>query len=431
MATYNVGGLIGKGGFGEVFEATRKEDGWSCALKQLQKSVGEKEHKRFEREVRMQAQLRHPNVVPIIASNLGDNPPWFVMPKALYSLREYLQQHKGEEELWVIFEIVAGIEHAHKNGIIHRDLKPENILFFIDKDKRLYTAVSDFGLGRFVSRDSPTLTQTNIRLGTVEYMAPEQYADTKNVDCCTDIYALGKIMYEVLTGEIPYPTMDITKIPMKFAYIVQKACHPDRNLRYQSVNEMINHLNIVTQEDEYPTIPAENIRKEIRKTLEEQEFTTSKIENIVQLILNNMDDNTVLTSILPKLPDPILEILVKDYFDIFTAIFGAYDDAVSGPLPFEYCDVVADFYEKIFQWTDSYEIKSRILKRLPKLGYDHNRWRVGNVFAQIVSKLKDPTFIQVVREVLMHDNSICEWCEKYFKKYSLPKEITSVFEIPF
>jgi len=423
MAKYQFGDVIGRGGFGEVLEGKRVEDGWQCAIKRLSVSADEEDRKRFYREVRMQAQLRHKNVVPIIGYNLKDDPPWFVMPRALFSLREYLTNHKGENELWIIYEIAAGIGHAHNNGVIHRDLKPENILFFQDQNNQLYVAVGDFGLGRFVTRDSPSLTQTNIRMGTIEYMAPEQYTDAKNVDPRADIYALGKVLYEILTGEIPYPEMDYSKVPRKFIYIIQKACQNNREERYRSIKEMINDLDVITQEERLLTKPAEVIRDEVRAILEEQDFSASKIEKLARLLMENTDDNEVLTRILPELPDPILQSLIKNHISMFTTVFKAYDEAVSGALPFEYCDVVTDFYEKVFFWTDSDEVKVMIIKRLPNLGHSHNRWHVGIVFARIVSKINDPSLILAVKDVLQSDNDMAAWCKEYLDDYSLPSGI--------
>lgn len=105
MVKFNVGEKIGSGGFGCVYECKREEDSWPCALKEC---IDKNNAKRFIREVRMQAPLRHENIVPIIAQNLEDEPPWFVMPLAKYNLREYLSIFHGEEEVWIIREISNG-----------------------------------------------------------------------------------------------------------------------------------------------------------------------------------------------------------------------------------------------------------------------------------------------------------------------------------
>lgn len=428
MAEYEWGEEIGCGGFGKVLKGKRVEDGWACAIKTLLSSADDQDRKRFHREVRMQAKLRHKNVVPIIGYDVRSDPPWFVMPLALFNLREYLKDRKGEEELWIAYQIAAGIMHAHHNGVIHRDLKPENVLFFRAKRNRLFAAVSDFGLGRFISRDSPSVTQTNIRMGTVEYMAPEQYIDAKNADDRADVYAFGKILYEILSGEIPYPHMEYSKIPRKFVYVIQKACQKDPNDRYKTIKEMISDLSMITEEEKLLTKPGKMIRDEVHAMLEEQDFSASRVEVLGRLLMDNVDDNEVLTEIFPKLSDPILKSLVENHSSVFTGVFEAYDEAVSGSLPFEYCDVVADFYEKVFFWTNSHNLKIKILRRLPQLGCSHNRWHVGMVFARIVDKLEDPSLILAVKDVLRSDREVAEWCKDYFESCSLPSELKGLLK---
>ncbi|MFC1552767.1 protein kinase family protein, partial [Candidatus Latescibacterota bacterium] len=167
MATYKFHESIGGGGFGVVYEATRINDKWRCAAKFLKKDYSDKDLHRFKREVKILTQLNHPNIVPIMGMKLSADPPWFIMPLAILNLRQYLEDNRGEENLWVFKDVAYGIEHAHNNGVIHRDLKPENILFFNEDDA--YAAVSDFGLGCRIERDTPPITSSHIAMGTIQY----------------------------------------------------------------------------------------------------------------------------------------------------------------------------------------------------------------------------------------------------------------------
>ena len=136
MATYEFLSEIGRGGFGVVYEAVREVDGWACCAKTLRPRASQREVRRFQREVRLQAKLRHPHIVPIVAVNLEDNPPWFIMPIAQENLRQYIERvGPGEERLWVFEQVARGVEHAHANGVIHRDLKPENALIFEEEEE--------------------------------------------------------------------------------------------------------------------------------------------------------------------------------------------------------------------------------------------------------------------------------------------------------
>jgi len=426
MGTYHVGKRIGMGASAEVLECRREEDGLTFALKRLIPFCDEEDRRRFRREVRMQAQLRHRNVVPIVAVNVDNDPPWFVMPRAECSLREYLSNHKGEDQVWIIHEIATGLKHAHDNGRIHRDLKPENVLFFRHPSGRMRVAVGDFGLGRFVARDSTTITEKDVSLGTVQYMAPEQHADAKNVDHRADIYALGKILYEVLTGESPYPEMDYSEIPRKFVYIVQKACQGRPDDRYSTVQGMIDDLTVVSREDWLLTKPVKTVLDEMEAILEEQDFTASRVEKLARLLVENTNDNEVLTGVLPTLTEPVLRSLIQNHMPVLITVLKEYDKAVSGPLPFSYCDIAANFYQTIFHWTDSDDLRVMILQRLPRLGYSHNRFHVGDVFAGIVSTLDDPSLLLAVRDILRSDEDMAAWCKFYLEKHSLPSIVAEV-----
>jgi histone H3/H4 len=128
----------------------------------------------------------------------------------------------------------------------------------------------------------------------------------------------------------------------------------------------------------------------------------------VQILCENTDDDKVAIQVLPHIPDPVLEQIVKNNVDSFRIIVQAYDEKVSGSLAFSYCDVVADFYEKVFEWTNDFAVRELILRRLPAMGYHHNRWYVGKVFGRIISSLQDPPLQMVARDVLQEDSNITE-----------------------
>ena len=113
MATYSFGELLGEGGFGQVLEATRVEDGYKCVIKRVSPGRSQEDIQRFLREVRITERLDHPNVVPILGKNTSDELPWYIMPRAQMNLEDYLRDTSGEEDLWVFGEILMGIDHAH------------------------------------------------------------------------------------------------------------------------------------------------------------------------------------------------------------------------------------------------------------------------------------------------------------------------------
>jgi len=205
IGNYRISKLLGQGGMGQVFLG---EDpaGKKVAIKVMSQDLnGNVELKeRFKREMKIMSSLDHPNIVKVFDQGELDNSLFFVMEFVEgETLRSFLKQNILDEEktFLIIKEVLKGLNYAHSKGIIHRDIKPENILF----DKSGKVKLTDFGLARrALSASNPqqdsALTAVNAFLGTESYMSPEQKIDPRNVTHKTDIYSLGVVIYEMLTG---------------------------------------------------------------------------------------------------------------------------------------------------------------------------------------------------------------------------------------
>jgi hypothetical protein len=165
------------------------------------------------------------------------------------SLREQVRSPllTPKEALRMMMEICRGVEYAHSRGVIHRDLKPENILF--DQQAGGLPKVTDFGLASFLDDANSrfNLTSTHVSMGTLSYMAPEQRVDAKNADKRADIFSLGVILYELLTGEVPLGTFDPPSeakpgIDVRLDAIVARCLKPDPEERYSTVTELMTDL---------------------------------------------------------------------------------------------------------------------------------------------------------------------------------------------
>jgi WD40 repeat protein/predicted Ser/Thr protein kinase len=207
VAGYDVFGEIHRGGQGVVYKAVQRATKRIVALKVLLQGVHAtvRQRHRFEREIDLAAQLRHPGIVTVFESGDAKGQPYFAME---FVDGRSLEQHLSNQSLTIgrrvelFSEICEAVAYAHRRGVIHRDLKPGNIL--IDADGKPH--ILDFGLAKSSSEQGESLTRSGEFLGTLAYAAPEQTTgDPNQIDTRTDVYAIGVIMYQALTGRLPYP----------------------------------------------------------------------------------------------------------------------------------------------------------------------------------------------------------------------------------
>ncbi|MBL8954870.1 MAG: serine/threonine protein kinase [Myxococcaceae bacterium] len=202
---YALKSKLGEGGMGTVYVAHDKELDREVAVKLLAAPlVNDAEVvERFEREARLTAKLDHPNIVPIYDVGRHQGRPFMVMKKLEGVTLAGLLREKGglsaEETLKLLRQLAAGIDYIHSKGFIHRDIKAGNI--YVGPDG--HATLLDFGILRS-SRSNESLTKTGVVMGTPHYMAPEQAIGSKNVDHRVDIYALAVVLFECLTGTLPF-----------------------------------------------------------------------------------------------------------------------------------------------------------------------------------------------------------------------------------
>lgn len=332
------------------------------ATHRLHDGLSEEDRKRFCREIRIQEALHHKNIMPILESNIVDSRPYFCMPLAERSLKDYLRDDFGEGCLWIWEQIAEAVEYAHREGVIHRDLKPENVLLLRNEEGDLFGVVGDFGLGRLLVRDTVTLTATADALGTLAYAAPEQIRNAKTANRPADIYALGKLLYEILSGEEPFPTMDLDKVPPRFIFAIQKATADDPARRYSSVSEFLKEIRAL--KPSAALISAEELIQQELKNVAQSGLSDTRLEMLARLVAENVDDDEVLMRELPQFSSEVLHALVRNHRDGMLRTIRKYDEKVSGSLDFGYCDIAANFYSALYDPEGSAEINTMILTRL-------------------------------------------------------------------
>ena len=202
---YEVEREIGRGGMATVYLARDLRHARSVALKVLDPELGAiLGADRFLSEIRVTANLQHPNLLPLFDSGEADGLLFYVMPCVEgETLRARLDREKQlpvDEAVRLAVAVAGALDYAHRHGVIHRDLKPENILLHDGQP-----LIADFGIALAVSNaGGQRVTQTGLSLGTPQYMSPEQATGDRTIDARTDIYSLGAVTYEMLTGEPPH-----------------------------------------------------------------------------------------------------------------------------------------------------------------------------------------------------------------------------------
>ncbi|MCI8817637.1 MAG: Stk1 family PASTA domain-containing Ser/Thr kinase [Oscillibacter sp.] len=256
---YEILERIGTGGMAVVYKAKCHRLNRLVALKILKSDLAQDEdfRRRFNAESQAVAQLSHPNIVSVYDVSRGGDTEYIVMELIDgITLKQYMEkrgQLNWRESLHFITQIMRGLSHAHSRGIVHRDIKPQNVMVLRDGSVK----VADFGIA-CLENSAQTLTQE--ALGSVHYISPEQ-ARGERTDARSDIYSAGVVMYEMLTGRLPFegdsavsvaiqhlsavplaPRELNSEIPAQLELICMKAMTPDLNRRYASADAMIADL---------------------------------------------------------------------------------------------------------------------------------------------------------------------------------------------
>ena len=204
---------LGRGGMATVYLARDRERGELVALKAMHQNVGSKIGvERFRREMGIAASLDHPLIVPLIDSGAVGDLLYYVMPylegESLSRCLDRQQRLQLDEAVRITRDVAEALGYAHSHGILHRDVKPENVLLAGGR-----ALIADFGLARAIgAADRRKLTSTGVIVGTVHYMSPEQLLELGDLDQRSDVYSLGCILYEMLTGGPPYTARTITDL---------------------------------------------------------------------------------------------------------------------------------------------------------------------------------------------------------------------------
>lgn len=238
--------LLGQGGMGAVYKARQKHLDRLVALKILPPRIGQSQAfaDRFVREARSLAKLNDQHIVSVYDFGHTDTGLYYFIMEFVdgTDLRRVIQagEISPPEAMAIISQVCDALQFAHDEGIVHRDVKPENILL----NKKGQAKIADFGLAKLLGRPATgfTLTQAGQRMGTPHYMAPEQIEHPNTVDHRADIYSLGVVFYEMLTGELPLGRFAIPSqkaaVDTRLDAVILRTLEKDPERRYQNVSEI-------------------------------------------------------------------------------------------------------------------------------------------------------------------------------------------------
>jgi serine/threonine protein kinase len=306
---------------------------------------------------------------------------------------------------------------------VHRDLKPENVLIV-----KGVPMIADFGLGRRIDPNTVDLTRSHMMMGTLAYMAPEQFTDAKRVGPPADVYALGKVLWEMLAGRRPSvgrPALD--EVPDEYRSFIDRCTQERETDRYASATDAMKAFRLLVGGPGEESYAGADFEEQLRLWAETLEGEDSPIiGQIARTLVSRRDDEELFFQAVPRLDPLLISQLLQQQPSEFDVIIRSYNRHIQGNLPFDYCDVAANFYKRVFDETTDRDQKAVLLGRLIEMGPTHNRWHVGDVVADVLESIKSRSIAEMAADLLRENERYARWNKDYIGNRTLAEPIARV-----
>ena len=428
---YEVESMLGQGGMGLVLRVVDLQTRTPVALK-LCSDRSADAIRRFNREVRAMMAIQHKSVMPILDTNLEHNPPYFVMPLAKGNLGE--ECFKGNEEgaIDALFLIMNGLQAIHAASMTHRDLKPANAMRMLDGN----VVVSDLGLVKIDPRDSTVLTQSLAFVGTRKYSAPEQLLPrgSREADARTDIFQLGKTLYELVTGE-DAALIDTNLVPEGLGHILRRATRESPDERFQTVGEMRDSLEAyraAQAPDAMPRQRFESLLSEAQELLDRNEYSRENLRNLASLIGNVPDqEDDLAIEFLDNLSESLLPVMastIPSDLELMLARCNAALDKEVGNYSFSFGEKIAGRLKTIFDAKTTPHIRSLAIEGALLAAVRLWRFAAMDIFDQMLVAVTSNDDAAAIAETLQNRASDFERLADRYSPTQLHPSIRTIWQ---
>lgn len=396
---------INRGGMGKV-EEVELLDGTRAARKIFEPDKAaytnqlelDKLRKRFEREVKYQAELGRNGAMPILGYDLNADPPWFVMPLADKTYEQQIADDRVANTISAqpLMDILAGLEQMHELGYVHRDLKPQNVLLWQGTWR-----LSDFGLAASVVSTGTSRFTTMSSWGTESYMAPEQRTDFKGTKAPADIYSFGCILHELIDGSPRIPFV-VQRVAGPYDYIIRKCTEQDPAKRFKSIGGLRAVLSDELRRD--PSLVRSAATEEWAKELEKiSSWDTKRTEEFVA-VLEGVSPGDEL-HIIASVRDEHLQAFALKAPDEWEPLGLAYCEWARAAFTFEFCDVIAARLRTIFNDPRSgVAVKANAATAMASIGRKNNRFYCMRLLGKMTDKeIADALAQRIAMEIRAND----------------------------